>query len=168
VTRDETPEVFSSGQIVTRDWTVGRNGTVEGLGYLQKEPTVLYSNNQSVINLTRDAQLQIRLRHFDVQNYFVCEKVENGIIDLPQEGLCFARQKLVLKYWMISHSHVLLLLSQINNGPFNVCSVTCKFKVYFTQCYFLWQTTPETWEIICVRNTLINVYYTYTVNNCRI
>ena len=54
---------------------------LEGLGYLQKEPTVLYSDNQSAINLTQDTQFHARSRHFDVQNYFVREKVENKIID---------------------------------------------------------------------------------------
>ena len=55
---------------------------LEGLGYPQEEPTVLYSDNQSAITLTRDAQFHARSKHFDVQNHFVREKVENGIVDI--------------------------------------------------------------------------------------
>ena len=55
---------------------------LEGLGYSQEKPTVLYSDNQSAITLTRDAQFHTRSKHFDVQNHFVHEKVENGVIDI--------------------------------------------------------------------------------------
>ena len=55
---------------------------LEGLGYSQEKPTVLYSDNQSAITLTRDAQFHARSKHFDVQNHFVREKVENGVIDI--------------------------------------------------------------------------------------
>jgi hypothetical protein len=55
---------------------------LEGLGYLQKKPTVLYSDNQSAITLTQNAQFHMRLKHFDMQNHFVCEKVDNGVIDI--------------------------------------------------------------------------------------
>jgi len=55
---------------------------LEGLGYTQEEPTVLYSNNQSAIILTRDAQFHARSKHFDVQNHFVREKVESGVVDI--------------------------------------------------------------------------------------
>jgi len=55
---------------------------LEGLGYTQEEPTVLYSDNQSAIILTRDAQFHARSKHFDVQNHFVREKVESGVVDI--------------------------------------------------------------------------------------
>ena len=52
------------------------------MGYSQEKLTVLYSDNQSAITLTRDAQFHARSKHFDVQNHFVREKVENGVIDI--------------------------------------------------------------------------------------
>jgi len=55
---------------------------LEGLGYPQEELTILYSNNQSAITLSRDTQFHARSKHFDVQNHFVHEKVENGVIDI--------------------------------------------------------------------------------------
>jgi len=55
---------------------------LEGLGYSQEKLTILYRDNQSAITLTRDTQFHARSKHFDVQNHFVREKVENGVIDI--------------------------------------------------------------------------------------
>ena len=54
----------------------------EGLSFKQSEATLLFGDNQSTIALTRDAQYHARSKHFDVQNHFVREKVEDEIIEL--------------------------------------------------------------------------------------
>ncbi|GBE87024.1 hypothetical protein SCP_1002700 [Sparassis crispa] len=52
------------------------------LGFAQEEPTEIYCDNQAAIAIARDPQYHARSKHFDVQNHFVREKVENGIIQL--------------------------------------------------------------------------------------
>lgn len=54
----------------------------EGLGYAQTEPTIIFGDNQSAIALTQDAQFHARSKHFDIQNHFVREKIEAGIIEI--------------------------------------------------------------------------------------
>jgi hypothetical protein len=65
----------------TRQAIWNRNILTE-LGYFQDEPTVLFEDNQSTIAIARDPQYHARSKHFDVQNHFVREKIENGIIEL--------------------------------------------------------------------------------------
>jgi hypothetical protein len=52
------------------------------LGFPQEEPTLLFGDNQSAITIAHDPQYHARSKHFDVQNHFVREKIENGVIKL--------------------------------------------------------------------------------------
>ncbi|SJL18053.1 uncharacterized protein ARMOST_21625 [Armillaria ostoyae] len=65
----------------TRQAIWNRNLLAE-LGYNQDEATVLYEDNQSAIAIACDLAYHARSKHFDVQNHFVWEKIENDIIEL--------------------------------------------------------------------------------------
>jgi hypothetical protein len=54
----------------------------EDLGYPQEEPTLLFADNDSAIALTGNPQFHARSKHFDVQNHFVREKLEDETIDV--------------------------------------------------------------------------------------
>jgi hypothetical protein len=45
-------------------------------------PTILHSDNQSAIALTRDHQYHARTKHIDIRFHFICWIVENGSIKL--------------------------------------------------------------------------------------
>jgi len=73
---------------------------LEGLGYPQEELTILYSDNQSAITLIQDTQFHARSKHFDMQNHFDCEKVENGVINIiyvPTDNIVDVFTKTLLK-----------------------------------------------------------------------
>jgi hypothetical protein len=52
------------------------------LGYPEEEPTLLFGDNQSAIAIAHDPQYHARSKHFDVQNHFIREKIEQKIIEL--------------------------------------------------------------------------------------
>lgn len=52
------------------------------LGFPPEEPTLLFGDNQPAIAIAHDPQYHARSKHFDVQNHFVREKIENGVIEL--------------------------------------------------------------------------------------
>ncbi len=52
------------------------------LGHSQEDPTLVFEDNQSTIAIARDPQYHTRSKHFDVQNHFVCKKIESGVIEL--------------------------------------------------------------------------------------
>jgi hypothetical protein len=54
---------------------------LDEMGCLQNNPTVIHEDNQAALALARDPQFHARSKHFDVQNHFVREKIENGIIE---------------------------------------------------------------------------------------
>ena len=51
------------------------------IGYEQTQPTVIYEDNQAALALARDPQFHARSKHFDIQNHFVREKIENAVIE---------------------------------------------------------------------------------------
>lgn len=65
----------------TRQAIWNRNLLAE-LGFIQEDPTLLFEDNQSTIAIARDPQYHARSKHFDVQNHFVREKVESGVVEL--------------------------------------------------------------------------------------
>ena len=54
---------------------------MDEIGYAQKDPTVINEDNQAALALARDPQFHARSKHFDVQNHFIREKIENRIIE---------------------------------------------------------------------------------------
>lgn len=52
------------------------------LGCPQEDPTLIFKDNQSAIATAHDPQYHARSKHFDVQNHFVQEKIEDEIIEL--------------------------------------------------------------------------------------
>ncbi|SJL04873.1 uncharacterized protein ARMOST_08244 [Armillaria ostoyae] len=52
------------------------------LGCPQEDSTLIFEDNQSTIALARDPQYHARSKHFDIQNHFIREKVENETIEL--------------------------------------------------------------------------------------
>jgi hypothetical protein len=54
---------------------------LDEMGCLQNNPTVIHEDNQAALALARDPQFHARSKHFDIQNHFVREKIENGIIE---------------------------------------------------------------------------------------
>jgi hypothetical protein len=65
----------------TRQAIWNRNLLAE-LGFIQEDPTLLFEDNQSTIAIARDPQYHARSKHFDVQNHFVREKMESGVVEL--------------------------------------------------------------------------------------
>ncbi len=65
----------------TRQAIWNRNLLAE-LGCSQEDPTLIFKDNQSAIAIARDLQYHARSKHFDVQNHFVQEKIEDAIIEL--------------------------------------------------------------------------------------
>ena len=49
---------------------------------LDLEPTILFSDNKSAIELTKDHQFHPRTKHIDICFHFICYIVENGSIQL--------------------------------------------------------------------------------------
>ena len=47
--------------------------------YIDSVP--LYIDNNSALKLTRNPEFYSRSKHIDIKHYFVCEKVEEGIIN---------------------------------------------------------------------------------------
>jgi hypothetical protein len=54
---------------------------LDEIGYAQGDPTVIHEDNQAALALARDPQFHARSKHFDVQNHFIREKIENATID---------------------------------------------------------------------------------------
>jgi hypothetical protein len=54
---------------------------LDEIGYTQEEPTVIHEDNQAALALARDPQFHARSKHFDVQNHFIREKIENSTIN---------------------------------------------------------------------------------------
>jgi hypothetical protein len=54
---------------------------LEEMGHSQESPTVIYEDNQAALALARDPQYHARSKHFDIQNHFIREKIENGIVE---------------------------------------------------------------------------------------
>lgn len=54
----------------------------EELDIVQDDATTLYSDNQSAIILTQDPQFHARSKHFDIENHFIREKIEQGLINV--------------------------------------------------------------------------------------
>ena len=47
-----------------------------------KSPIWLYSDNQSAITIAHGNQQHARMKHFDLQLYFLCDTIENGQITI--------------------------------------------------------------------------------------
>ena len=45
-----------------------------------KSPTILYSNNQSAIALTKDSNYHVRTKHIDIRYHFIRFTIDNGSI----------------------------------------------------------------------------------------
>jgi hypothetical protein len=54
---------------------------LDEMGYAQKDPTVIHEDNQAALALARDPQFHARSKHFDIQNHFIRERIENGTVD---------------------------------------------------------------------------------------
>jgi hypothetical protein len=54
----------------------------EALGYPQDDPSLLFSDNGSAIALTENPQFHARSKHFDIQNHFVRERIEDETIEV--------------------------------------------------------------------------------------
>jgi hypothetical protein len=51
------------------------------MGVTQAKATVIFEDNQAALALARDPQFHARSKHFDVQNHFIREKIENSTIE---------------------------------------------------------------------------------------
>jgi hypothetical protein len=47
---------------------------------LQAQATVIYCDNQGAIALAKNPQFHARIKHIDIQHYFVREKVNEGLV----------------------------------------------------------------------------------------
>jgi hypothetical protein len=52
------------------------------LGFEQREPTVIYEDNQGCIALTENPVMHKRTKHIDIRHHFIREKVESKEIVL--------------------------------------------------------------------------------------
>jgi len=52
------------------------------LGFPQREPTVIYEDNQGCIALTENPVNHKRTKHIDIRHHFIRERVESGEIAL--------------------------------------------------------------------------------------
>ena len=50
--------------------------------FLQDGPMTVYSDNQSRISLSRNPTFHARTKYVEIHHHFVCEKIEEGKIDL--------------------------------------------------------------------------------------
>ena len=49
---------------------------------MQDGPLIIYNDNQSCISLSRNPTFHVRTKHVEIHHHFVCEKIEEGKIDL--------------------------------------------------------------------------------------
>jgi hypothetical protein len=45
-------------------------------------PTTLYLDNKGAIDLTKDSHHHQRMKHIDVSHHFICERVEDGSLNV--------------------------------------------------------------------------------------
>ena len=49
------------------------------IGYIQKSPTTLYSNNQSAIAIAMNLQYHSQSKHFQIQNHHLQQEIQQGV-----------------------------------------------------------------------------------------
>jgi hypothetical protein len=55
---------------------------LKNLGFEQKDPTIIYVDNQSAISLSKNPVYHSRTKHIDIQHHFIREKIESKEIQL--------------------------------------------------------------------------------------
>ena len=53
-----------------------------GIGFPQKEPTIMHCNNNSAICLSNNPSFQVHAKHIHVQHHYLHELVQNNVIKL--------------------------------------------------------------------------------------
>ena len=49
-----------------------------GLTHLRLDPTIIYLDNCSIMELVKESHQHNRTKHIDIQHHFICEQVEDG------------------------------------------------------------------------------------------
>ena len=80
------------------------------IGFPQPNTTILYCNNKRTVSCTHDPHLHSRMKHIDIHAHFICECVNNKIIDVhhipgtnnPADMLTKPLQKIIHAKWLKS------------------------------------------------------------------
>ena len=81
---------------------------INELGLEQENPTTLYTNNQSAIDLTDKSNTEKRFKHIDLRYHYIRQQVQNGKIqikhmgttDLPADELIKELEKIKFKIFI--------------------------------------------------------------------
>ena len=116
-----------------------------GLKHIKPDPAIIFLDNCSTINLSKDSQHHDHTKHIDIQHHFICEWVEDGtyhIIHCPTHLMLANALTKPLPYPTFSCCHEGLRLISHWGGV-----LECRYNTYelITNLSFIY---PLHWLII--------------------
>ena len=90
-------------------------GFLKELGYGSDKPTDLFTDNQSVLTLSKNPVSHARAKHIDIRHHFVRDAIQDNVVSLHgiSDGIIDRLRRSYLFRKVLRHHHVLYAKLQV-------------------------------------------------------